>query len=373
MGFKLFACGDYVNCTNNEHFISENLKKSICDCDYSICNFEAPIETDGMKPIKKAGPRIFQSRESIKYLKNSGFNIVSLANNHIYDYGQSALTNTIEEFIKNEIIFIGGGRDFEESYKTLIIEKDNIKIGLISGCENEFGCLYEKQHRGGYSWLLHEKIEDNIRLLKTKVDFVVLIAHAGIENIDFPIKEWRDKYKRFCAAGADIVVGHHPHVPQGYEIVNGKIIFYSLGNFYFDNEIFKNSSDDSFSVVLKFEKNKNIDFNIIYHKKFKGQTCMVEESEVGFNIQKLNSYLQKDYEKNNIEISLKLFKEYYLNYYETALGALPEKSTFFQKVKFFIKSIIRKKEEKNLLLLLHNVRIDSHRFLVQRALSSICE
>ena len=217
MSLKLFACGDVVNLTSNNNFIDDKLVSIIQNCDISICNFEAPIETQGMEAINKAGPHVYQSKNSIKYLREVGFDIVSLANNHIYDYGQSALENTIDELNKYEIEQIGGGINFNSAYTTKIIDKNGVKIGVIAGCENEFGCLYEKKNRGGYAWLLHYIIEDNIRDLKQKVDSVVLIAHAGVEDIDFPIKEWREIYKRFCDIGVDVIIGHHPHVPQGYE------------------------------------------------------------------------------------------------------------------------------------------------------------
>lgn len=222
---KLFACGDVVNFSNNENFVDEKIKNKIGSCDFSICNFEAPIEIDNMAPINKAGPHIFQSKNSIKYLKDVGFNIVSLANNHIYDFGQDALNATINELNNNNIDYIGAGSNFDRAYEVNIISKESMKIGLVAACENEFGCLYEEQNRGGYAWLFHPLIEDNIRHLKKTCNSVVLIAHAGVEGIEIPIKEWRDRYKRLCDIGVDVVVGHHPHIPQGIEKYDDSIIF----------------------------------------------------------------------------------------------------------------------------------------------------
>jgi poly-gamma-glutamate synthesis protein (capsule biosynthesis protein) len=252
MSFKIFACGDIVNFTGKESFVNDGLKNIIKNADMSIWNFEAPIETKCMQKIKKAGPHVYQSKDSIKYLNNAGFNMVSLANNHIYDYGQKALESTIKEFEKHEMEYVGGGVNFNKAYQAKIIEKNGIKIGLLAACENEFGCLYENQNRGGYAWLFHYLIEDRIRELKHEVDSIVLIVHAGAENIDFPLKEWREIYKRLCDVGVDVIIGHHPHVPQGYEKYNGSQIFYSLGNFYFDTVGFENKTDDSYSVVLDF-------------------------------------------------------------------------------------------------------------------------
>lgn len=375
MSLKLFVCGDIVNFTAKSDFVDEQLKSIIRSSDIAICNFEAPIKHDDMQGIKKAGPHVYQSKESVQYLKDVGFDFVSLANNHIYDYGQKGISDTVQELNRFDIDFIGGGVDFEEAYKTAIIEKNGLKIGLLAACENEFGCLYEKQNRGGYAWLFHNAIEDSIRSIRQECDFVVLIAHAGVENIEFPIKEWRDRYKRLCDVGVDVIIGHHPHVPQGYEKHNNSLIFYSLGNFYFDTVSFEDKSDDSYSVVLEFEKSKDVEFEIVYHKKIAGQTCLVEENEVSFDINHLCGLLSDGYEKRNDEISIELLNKYYYGYYESALGIMPKNAKLLSKIKWLIKKLLfpnRGIDNKNLMLL-HNVRIDSHRFLVQRALSLISE
>ncbi len=375
MSLKLFACGDVVNFTAKKDFLDDALISIIQDSDIAVCNFEAPIETENMKTIKKAGPYVYQSKESIEYLSEIGFNLVSLANNHIYDYGQKALISTIEELKKYKIDFVGAGINFEDAYSTKIIEKNGIKIGLMAAAENEFGCLYEKQNRGGYAWIFHHLIEDNIRKLKQEVDSVVFIAHAGVEDILYPIKEWRDRYKRLCDVGVDVVIGHHPHVPQGYEKYNDSQIFYSLGNFYFDTVGFEDKRDDSYSVVLEFEKNGLQNYEIIFHKKIDGQTCQSNIEEINFSFEELNYLLENDYKKRNDEICLELLDKYYYSYYENALGVLTKNATIMQTLKYIIKKIFfrnRNKDNRNLMLL-HNIRIDSHRFVVQRALSLIAE
>lgn len=371
MSLKLFTCGDIVNFQGKKDFIDDQLKSVIKSSDISICNFEAPIKINNMKAIKKVGPHIYQSPKSIRYLKDCGFNAVSLANNHIYDYGHEALHETIEKLKKHSIKHVGAGDDFMEAYQTTIINKKGIKIGLIAGCDNEFGCLFEKKNRGGYAWLFHHMIEDNIRELKPIVDSVVLIAHAGVENINMPIKEWRDRYKRLCDIGVDVIIGHHPHVPQGYEKHNKALIFYSLGNFYFDTVGFEFKSDDSYSVVIEFEKQGIKDFEIIYHKKIDGRTCKVKKEDINFSFKNLNYLLENDYEKRNNEICVELFHKYYYSYYEMALGALPLNRRLKQLIKYIIKKMLLMDIQliSRNLWLLHNIRIDTHRFVVQRALS----
>ncbi|WP_221901830.1 CapA family protein [Bathymodiolus platifrons methanotrophic gill symbiont] len=223
--------------------------------------------------------------------------------------------------------------------------------------------------------IFHPLIEDNIRKLQSEVDAIVLIAHAGVENIDFPIKEWRDRYKRLCDVGVDVIIGHHPHVPQGYEHYNKSMIFYSLGNFYFDTASFRNKTDDSYSVILDFGIDGLMNYDLIYHKKINGQTCKVSALDVSFTVSELNSLLSTNYLRRNDEISITLFNQYYFSYYETALGVLPKNSNTVNKIKHFIKKIIFRninRDNRNLMLL-HNPRIDTHRFVVQRALSLLSE
>jgi len=207
--------------------------------------------------------------------------------------------------------------------------------------------------------------------LKEKVDFIIFIAHAGVEDIAFPIKEWRERYKRLCDIGVDVIIGHHPHVPQGYEKYKKSLIFYSLGNFYFDTASFKNKSDDSYSVMMILEKGKNIQFEIIYHKKIDGQTCKVDTDEVNFSLEYLNRLLGDNYEDLNNKTCIELWKKYYYNYYKMALGI-----SLTSLIKGIMKNIFplnnNEIHNKNLLLL-HNIRIDSHRFVAQRALSLISE
>jgi hypothetical protein len=367
MSLNLFACGDVVNCTDNKLWICDSLKKIIQSSDYAICNFEAPIFTDGMKKIPKAGPHVYQHKNSVKYIANAGFTHVSLANNHIYDYGESAIKHTMLELSENGIFFIGAGETFDQAYAFHIIEKNGIKIGLLAACENEFGCYYEDiLERSGYAWLFHPQLEDQIAQLKKNVDYIILIAHAGVENIPIPIKEWRDRYKRLCDLGVDVVIGHHPHVPQGFEDYNSSLIFYSLGNFYFDTKSFINLPDDSYSVYLSFTK-KSIDFKLIFHKKINHKTTILEKNKSTFSIEKLNSLLADNYLETNNKYALKTYDEYYKNYYFYAIGGFIGLIGWAKKI--LHKLVRRNHENSQGLLLLHNIRIDSHRFIVQRALS----
>jgi len=262
----ILICGDIVISSEIDKIISDELKKIITSSDISICNFEAPIKSNGF-PIPKAGPHVYQSKSAIKTIKNCGFDILSLANNHIFDYGEIGLKDTLCEITRNDLDYIGAGLSFSEAYKITIIKIGDIKIGFLAFCESEFGALMEDEGRGGYAWINHQYVNEIVRKSKQKVDILMVIAHAGPEEVPLPLPEWRMRYQELCDFGADVIIGHHPHVPQGWEKYNKSIIFYSLGNFYFDWGGFKTKEDTSYSVLLKIDDNRNIDYEIVTHKK----------------------------------------------------------------------------------------------------------
>lgn len=176
-------------------------------------------------------------------------------------------------------------------------------------------------------------------------------------------------YEVLCDLGVNVLIGHHPHVPQRVEVHNGSYIFYSLGNFYFDCVGFESKPDDSYSVLLEFFKNGQFTVDYIFHKKDNMTVSSVTESSVNFNLSSLNKMLCDDYDRLNDEFSLDLFQLNYLNYYYNAVGLQPG---FKGAIKYFIKSLLGKQNNNAAgrgLLLLHNIRIDTHRFVVQRALS----
>lgn len=117
---RIFICGDVVNYQHQDGRIcSDSLAEIIKEADYSVCNFEAPIEGAG-DPIPKSGPHYFQKKSTIRGLKEQGFNLLALANNHIMDFGDHGLFGTIEEAQRIGLETIGAGSDFIEAYHPLI-------------------------------------------------------------------------------------------------------------------------------------------------------------------------------------------------------------------------------------------------------------
>lgn len=212
MNIKVFVCGDIVITSNNTKIISNELNKIISSVDIAMCNFEAPIISEGT-PISKVGPHIYQSENAVKILKNIGFNVFSLVNNHICDYGERGLEKTLKEFSNNKLIHVGAGNKFEEAYKLKIKEIHGIKFGFLSACEAEFGSYIDQEMHGGYAWINHPELRKSIIKSKNNIDVLFLLVHAGAEEVPLPLKEWRNLYRELCDLGVDIIIGSHPHVP----------------------------------------------------------------------------------------------------------------------------------------------------------------
>ena len=232
MSVKLVFLGDFVAQKSLDITVSDEVKDIISSSDIAACNFEAPINGD-YKAFDRVGPRVNQCAETPSLIKNWGFNAVQLANNHMLDYGDEGCKATIDAF--HGITTIGAG-SFDEAYSVKVIEVKDKKIGFLSCVHHEFGVWETKQsnQKTGTAWICHHLIQKRITEAKKEVDYLIVLPHAGVEETDAPIPEWRELYQTFIDWGADAVIGTHPHVPQGWETYKGKPIFYSLGNFYFD-------------------------------------------------------------------------------------------------------------------------------------------
>ena len=305
---KIFVAGDVVNNHNETGLLcTDTLSSLIQDCDYSVCNFEAPVTGYGKK-VRKCGPHLNQRAITVDGLKQQGFDLLLLANNHILDYGPDGLTGTMNLAKENQLDTTGAGANMMEAYSPLIKEINGLQIGIINACEAQFGVInnFEKVNASGYAWINHTLIDKNVLYLRKRCDFVLVFAHAGLENYSIPQIEWRDRYRHLCDLGADIVIGTHPHVPQGYERHNGSLIFYSLGNFYFDYDYARYSENCSYAIRIKLSKGEVPTFEPIFHYT---NNCKVDVSPINkqVNITDLCRQLGDGYENAHDVMSLEAY------------------------------------------------------------------
>ncbi len=240
--------------SNNTDILFSDIKDILNNCDLNIVNLECPLTNSSNKSIKH-GPNLKSSPQVAEPIAKSGFNLVTLANNHIMDYGKEGLIETIQTCKQNNIETIGAGESLQSASQPFIITKDNISLGILNYAENEF--LPATNISAGFNPFDPIKVYKAINSLKKKVDFVIVIIHGGVEYYSLPSPSVKERY-RFCVdVGANMVIGHHPHVFSGYELYKESAIYYSLGNFLFPTQQAKDISwHKGFILKINLKKDK---------------------------------------------------------------------------------------------------------------------
>lgn len=355
---KINFVGDFV--INSR--IEMSLDKILSKADFNVVNFEAPIKT-ALFPNLKSGPSIQQNASAPQWLKEKGFNVFSLANNHIMDFGEKAARETEATLGHEKCVGIGVGK---EAYKPLLLEREGVKVAILALAELQFGMVHDSFTQAndyGCAWINHPCVNRLVRETKKKVDFLIIVAHAGLEGVDIPLPEWRERYRELIDEGCDAVIGGHTHTAQGYEIYHGKPIFYSLGNFCFqDNLDGEESWNIGECVSLKLSKNALIEFDIYGTQLVDSNKLMlVDEKKWKSKIEYLNMLLETpNYIAHVNDICKKALTDYDILF---SMGG------YIHIDKYIVKSILRwligRCKDVHLL---NNLQCESHRWTISRAL-----
>lgn len=194
-------------------------------------NLEGPISDKGAKVGSiysfRADPEVIDG------LTYAGFDILSVANNHILDYSRLAMEDTFLRLEDAGINYVGGGFSKKEARSPIIKEVKGTKIAFLAYTNAGSEYWQAGENNSGIAWL-DEKIADDIKIAKEKADLVVVSMHFGEEYQIQPNAGQRHFAYLAIDSGADLVVGHHPHVAQPIEQYKQGYIAYSLGNFVFD-------------------------------------------------------------------------------------------------------------------------------------------
>ena len=235
------------------NLLSEEIIDFLSNSDFTIANVEAPI----VNPEKaNNGTFIHVSHPKIvEMLRSINANVWNLANNHPFDCGLFGLTQTLEYASQNGASVIGAGTSEEQAQKPLILTKNNIKVGVLT--TNALIKIDEPDPKDGGFVAYETNLKARIKALKKSCDYLLLVVHGGEEFSQLPLPHFRKKYLKFLKWGADVVVGHHPHVPQNYERVSNKLVFYSLGNFIFDTDYQRAQRNTDKGVLVKLDFSEN--------------------------------------------------------------------------------------------------------------------
>lgn len=363
---KFVFCGDFVSQWPEKIKVDEKLRMLFNSADYVAVNFEAPVSGIGT-PIDKSGPSLTQSQYSPSFIEGLGANIIMMANNHIMDNGKDACQASINKF-SSETLVIGVGY-LNDAYRIRVLEKDGVKIGLLCLVHKEFGALGIDSDDTDYgtAWINHPRVNKAILNAKKLCDLLVVLPHAGVEDVVVPLPEWRARYKEFIDMGADAVIASHPHTPQGWEEYNGKMIYYSLGNFFF--QLFSSQHDENWYkglvVEMDVDPDKNLSFEV-HNTRFTENSLTLDEST---DSRKYNDYfcelLRDDKEYwNYLNRMLKsLWPEYKL-YLLRGLGAITPTANF----RVFSHAAYGVLKGQDIPMMLNNFQCESHRWAIERML-----
>jgi len=216
--------------------ISEELVSEMNDADIMMLNNEFAYSTRGTKtPDKSYTFRANPDRVDI--LKEMGVDIVSLANNHALDYGPDALMDTFTTLDNAGIDYVGAGENLDRAKAPIYYEIGDKKIAYLASSRVIFAMdWYATEDRPGMVGTYDPaQLLESIKEASANSDYVVVYVHWGVERNHYPEKYQKSFARAYIDAGADIVIGCHPHVMQGFEIYKGKPIAYSLGNYWFNS------------------------------------------------------------------------------------------------------------------------------------------
>lgn len=233
------------------------------EADLAFGNLEGPISYRG---TNQGSIYSFRAQpEAVEGLKFAGFDILSVANNHIFDYGREALLDTISILKNNGIETVGAGENYEEANKFLIKDVNGVKIAFAAYTNLYPENLEADNDSAGISSFGLEEIKSKIGKIKSFKfsDIVVISLHWGEEYKLEPNLTQRNIAHSLIESGADLIIGHHPHVIQEVENYKNGWIAYSLGNFVFDQYF---SEETMEGLILRVAINDEKIFNVSQEK-----------------------------------------------------------------------------------------------------------
>lgn len=271
-------------------FIFENVSEILGKADITFGNLESVLSDIGIDPTDIKSVQLRGSETSVNGLAHAGFDIVSIANNHILEHGEKSLMKTKYLMSKNGIYTVGVSVNKRKSREPVFLVRNGICFGFLAYClvrDKTAYCSVDDSH----------DIISDVKKVKNNADILIISLHWGNEYVRKPSLEQFSLAHSIIDAGSDLILGHHPHVLQGVEAYNNGIIVYSLGNFVFD--MWQREMRESMIFSCRFSKNGIVDFEIIpmYINDFY-QPCMLYGNEKDVLLSKItDEFLERVNEK----------------------------------------------------------------------------
>jgi poly-gamma-glutamate synthesis protein (capsule biosynthesis protein) len=212
------------------HLIADTLRGA----DLRYCNLECPVSDRGRDRHHlfsfRADPRVIEG------LKSAGFEVVSQANNHAYDWGPEALLDTLDRLHRAGIRSVGAGQNILAAHYPLLVKVGSLRLAFLACVNIKPKEAMAGVNQPGVAWLDPAQVLADIRFARPLADLVLVCPHWGVELTTTPTREQVELAHQMIDAGADMIVGSHPHVVQPVETYHHRWIAYSLGNFVFDQK-----------------------------------------------------------------------------------------------------------------------------------------
>jgi len=260
---SILIAGDLVPTKTNEglfvkgemsSLLGDTLNELFQKADVSSVNLECPLTTNDT-PIAKCGPNLRALPETIKGIKALNPTVIGLANNHILDYGEKGLLDTLSLLSDNDIPYVGVGKNLKDAAQSIhVVEKKGWRIGFYACAEHEFTIVTEK--RPGANPFDPLETGDIVKSLKDecKLDILIVLYHGGKEYYQYPSPGLQKVCRHLVQKGADLVVCQHSHCIGAYEHYSSGDIVYGQGNFIFDMQ--HPLSKESLLISYELEKEK---------------------------------------------------------------------------------------------------------------------
>lgn len=235
----------------------------LSQADLTIGNLESVISDQGRNVGSiysfRADPRMLEG------LTLAGFDVLDLANNHVGDWTRLAFEDTMTRLTNAGISSCGAGANFDEAHTTIVRQAGSAKIGFLCYTDIAAAPLFATKDQSGVANMDLAQLKKDIAFAKAEADIVVVQMHTGVEYQPHPNSKQKTFAKTAIDAGANLVVGHHPHVIQDFEQYKDGWIVYSLGNFIFDQDFSDETRHGQILKVTLEDKNiKSVDLIDVY-------------------------------------------------------------------------------------------------------------
>ncbi len=260
--------------------IDANLLSEMKSSDIMVVNNEFAYTTRG-EALKG---KDYTFRADPKYcdsLDLMGTDVAGLANNHVYDYGEIGLLDTLDTLTENGIPVIGAGRNIDEASEPVYFIANGKKIAIVAATQIERSTKYTKEATENSAGVLKTlsplRYVNAIQKAKQNADYVICFVHWGTEGTHNYGRDQELLARAFVEAGADAIVGGHTHCLQGVDVIDGVPVFYSLGNFYFSQDPEMPADYDTAMAQVVVESDGSIQARILPCHFAKGKLSLVED------------------------------------------------------------------------------------------------